>query len=47
MKKRKFKCKRCGYEFEKEVFEPGEAEEKQASSSPVICPKCRSTDLLY
>jgi rubredoxin len=43
MKKAKFKCKRCGYEFVKEIFEPGEAEEKRIPSSPIDnlrCPKC-------
>ena len=41
MKKAKFKCKRCGNVFVVEIFEPGEAEEKRRSTSPVYCPECR------
>jgi DNA-directed RNA polymerase subunit RPC12/RpoP len=40
MVKRKFICKNCGYKFEIEVFEEGEAEEKRVSTQPVRCPRC-------
>jgi len=40
MLKLKFVCKRCGYSFAIEVFEPGEAEEKRVNTKPVRCPKC-------
>ena len=45
MRKRRFICKNCGCEFEKDVFEPGEAEEKRIQGSPVRCPKCQSTSV--
>ncbi len=45
MRRTKFKCKKCGCEFEKDAFELGEAEEKQVPTSPITCPKCGSTDL--
>jgi len=41
MRKVRFICKACGYKFEAEVFESGEAMEKQLPSSPIRCPKCR------
>ncbi|MFA5356937.1 MAG: hypothetical protein WC301_06010 [Candidatus Omnitrophota bacterium] len=37
----KFVCKRCGYKFETEVFENGEAEEERKIAYTVRCPKCR------
>jgi len=43
MVKRRFRCLRCGCKFEKEVFEPGEAEDKKLGSGPVTCPECKST----
>jgi DNA-directed RNA polymerase subunit RPC12/RpoP len=43
MVKRRFRCLRCGCKFEKEVFEPGEAEEKRRPSGPVRCPECKDT----
>ncbi len=45
MKKRRLICKNCGCEFEKDVFEPGEAKEKGRPSYPVTCPKCGSTNV--
>ena len=44
MRKKRFKCKKCGCEFEKDVFEPGEAEEKGIPSGPVRCPRCNGTE---
>lgn len=38
-------CTRCGKRFELEVLEPGEAEAKRLSSSPVTCPECHSRHL--
>lgn len=40
MIKIKFMCRKCGYKFEIEVFEEGEAEEKRKPSRPVRCLKC-------
>ncbi len=40
MKKGRFICKKCGNKFQMEVFEPGEAEEKQRPTQPVRCPEC-------
>lgn len=40
MKKMKFICKQCGYKFEKEIFEKGEARDKGLKSYPIRCPKC-------
>ncbi len=40
MKKIRLICKKCGYKFEAEVFEPGEAKEKRLPSSSIHCPKC-------
>jgi DNA-directed RNA polymerase subunit RPC12/RpoP len=40
MIKMKLICKKCGYKFEKKVFEKGEAEEKKTRSYPIRCPKC-------
>jgi hypothetical protein len=45
MKKRRFRCRRCGCKFEAEVFEPGEAESKRVPLGPVRCPDCKSTDV--
>ena len=45
MRKRRLKCRNCGCEFEKEVFEPGEAEEKRCPTHPVTCPKCGSNNV--
>jgi len=33
-------CIKCGYKFEKEVFEKDEAKEKKLRPYPVRCPKC-------
>lgn len=33
-------CQRCGNKFRIKIFEPGEAEKKQAPSAPVRCPEC-------
>jgi len=43
MKKRRFYCDRCQIDFEVEVVEPGEAEEKRLFTKPVACPKCGGT----
>jgi len=40
MRKIRLICKRCGCKFEKEVFEEGEAREKNLRSSPINCPEC-------
>jgi len=40
MKKAKFLCRRCPYEFVIEIFEAGEAEEKRLRGVPPSCPKC-------
>lgn len=40
MVRKKFICKRCGFKFEEEVFEKGEAEEKRLPRCSVVCPKC-------
>ncbi len=45
MKKQRFICKKCRCEFEKNVFEPGEAKEKHLPSYPVVCPRCGSGDI--
>jgi DNA-directed RNA polymerase subunit RPC12/RpoP len=42
---KEFKCQRCGHRFELEVFEEGEADEKQWTSRPVTCEKCRSPSI--
>ena len=39
----RFICKNCGERFTAQVFEKGEAEEKRLTTSPVQCPRCRST----
>ncbi len=46
MIKQRFKCRKCGCIFEKEVFEPGEAENRRLPAGPVRCPECKSTDIL-
>lgn len=38
-------CKNCGESFTTQIFEKGEAEEKRVLTSPVRCPRCRSTDV--
>jgi len=40
MVKRKFICRKCGYKFEVDIFEEGEAEDKRRPSYPVRCLKC-------
>jgi DNA-directed RNA polymerase subunit RPC12/RpoP len=35
-----FLCVSCGNRFRTKVFEPGEAEKKQAPKTPVRCPEC-------
>ena len=40
MKKARFHCDRCNLDFEVDIFEPGEAQEKGQSAGPVCCPKC-------
>ena len=45
MRKQKFKCKKCGYEFVMEVLEDRERERDPHRGSPVHCPKCQNTDL--
>ena len=45
MKSQRFVCKKCGITFEKEVFEPGEAEDKRVQAYPVHCPKCGSQNV--
>ena len=39
---KELKCQRCGHRFECEVLEEDEGKESPYSS-PVTCPKCRST----
>ena len=43
MKKAKFRCKKCGKKFVKEIFEDGEAEAKKLPTSTIRCPdpECR------
>ena len=45
MRERKFRCKNCGKIFIVQVFEEGEAEEKGLPSSPVRCPRCKSSEV--
>ncbi len=33
-------CERCGFRFRAKIFEPGEAERKEAPKAPVRCPEC-------
>ncbi|MFC1514928.1 hypothetical protein ACFL5X_03405 [Candidatus Omnitrophota bacterium] len=33
-------CKKCGYKFEREVLENGEAEAKRIQPHSIRCPKC-------
>lgn len=40
MKKRRFYCQTCEWDFEFEVFEPGEAEKRRLPSRPISCPQC-------
>ncbi len=42
MIRRYFRCTACGFEFDIDVFEKGEAEEKGKASYPVQCKKCLS-----
>jgi len=39
----RFICKRCGEKFSAQIFEKDEAKEKRLPTSPIQCPKCRST----
>lgn len=43
---KKFRCRNCGKEFRRDVFEAGEAQRKQQPSSPVHCPECNRTDVI-
>lgn len=45
MTRKRFRCRKCGLQFEKDVFEPGEADYKRLPSGPVTCPKCNSVDV--
>lgn len=38
-------CRKCGYKFEAEVLEEGEAKEKKIRPVPVQCPRCHGTDI--
>ena len=40
MKKAKLICTKCGYTFEKDILEPGEAKDRQIPTHPIKCPKC-------
>lgn len=40
MKEALFVCKQCGHQFVVKVLEPGEAEAKRITPSPVRCPEC-------
>lgn len=40
MIKKRFVCKKCNNVFEVEVYEEGEAKEKNEPTSPVKCRKC-------
>ncbi len=42
MKEKRYRCQRCSFVFVKQVFEPGEAKDKNLQSVPVTCPKCKS-----
>ena len=41
MIKKRFICKKCNHVFEVDLYEEGEAEEKNEPTSPVRCPRCR------
>ncbi len=45
MKVAKFICKNCGCKFEEKIFEPGEANERNLRTSPVVCKRCGSPDV--
>lgn len=45
MREKRFRCLKCNFVFVKEVFEPGEAKDKNIQSVPVQCPKCKSTHI--
>jgi predicted Zn-ribbon and HTH transcriptional regulator len=45
MKNQRLICKKCGYHFQAEVLEEGEAEEKRIRPAPIRCPKCGSQDI--
>jgi len=38
-------CRQCGKKFTATILEDGEAEHKRVRTSPVSCPRCRSTDI--
>ena len=46
MRKQRYRCKKCGCEFEEKVFERGEAEEKGIPAGPVRCPRCKNTSVV-
>lgn len=41
MKKQRYHCRHCGFEFVEEVFEPGESEEKGIPGYPLRCRRCK------
>lgn len=45
MIRKRFKCRRCGCQFKRDVFEPGEAEDRGLGSGPVRCPECSSPEV--
>lgn len=45
MRDQKFICRKCGCKFAVKIYEEGEVEEKKVQGSPVICPRCHSSDI--
>lgn len=41
MKKKIFRCEKCGYEFEVVTMEREEAIEKRVALVPIACPRCK------
>ena len=40
-----FKCQMCGNQFEVEVFDRDDPEERRRQGAPVRCPKCGSAQI--
>jgi len=40
MRKVRFVCTSCGYEFVTEILEPDERDRPDVRVRPVVCPKC-------
>jgi len=45
MIRRRFVCRNCGYRFDADVLEEGEAEEKRMRPARLRCPKCNSAEI--